>query len=79
MRSGCGRRSTGSEMSLPFMLCQMNLILHGLEAPLIDKGNSLEQRLTEVKDAERGDVVLTNPPRGGEAERGVLSNFPEDK
>jgi len=64
---------------LPFMLCQMNLILHGLEAPLIAKGNSLEQRLTEVKDAERVDVILTNPPFGGEEERGILSNFPEDK
>ena len=64
---------------LPFMLCQMNLILHGLEAPLIVKGNSLEQRLTEVKDAERVDVILTNPPFGGEEERGILSNFPEDK
>jgi type I restriction enzyme M protein len=64
---------------LPFMLCQMNLILHGLEAPLIAKGNSLEQRLTEVKDSERVDVILTNPPFGGEEERGILSNFPEDK
>jgi len=64
---------------LPFMLCQMNLILHGLEAPQIVKGNSLEQRLTEIKDAERVDVIVTNPPFGGEEERGILSNFPEDK
>jgi type I restriction enzyme M protein len=64
---------------LPFMLCQMNLILHGLEAPRIIKGNSLEQRLTEIKDSDRVDVILTNPPFGGEEERGILSNFPEDK
>jgi type I restriction enzyme M protein len=64
---------------LPFMLCQMNLILHGLEAPQIAKGNSLEQRLTEIKDSDRVDVILTNPPFGGEEERGILSNFPEDK
>ena len=25
------------------------------------------------------DIVLTNPPFGGEEERGILSNFPEDK
>jgi type I restriction enzyme M protein len=25
------------------------------------------------------DVILTNPPFGGEEERGILSNFPEDK
>jgi type I restriction enzyme M protein len=64
---------------LPFMLCQMNLILHGLEAPLIVRGNSLEQRLTDVTDSQRVDVILTNPPFGGEEERGILSNFPEDK
>ncbi|MGL6076770.1 MAG: N-6 DNA methylase [Fimbriiglobus sp.] len=64
---------------LPFMLCQMNLILHGLEAPNIIRGNSLEQRLTDVTDKQRVDVILTNPPFGGEEERGILSNFPEDK
>lgn len=64
---------------LPFMLCQMNLLLHGLEAPQIARGNSLEQRLTDITEAQRVDVILTNPPFGGEEERGILSNFPEDK
>jgi len=64
---------------LPFMLCEMNLILHGLEAPNIVRGNTLEQRLTEITDAQRVDLILTNPPFGGEEERGILSNFPEDK
>jgi type I restriction enzyme M protein len=64
---------------MPYMLCQMNMLLHGLEAPQIAKGNSLEQRLTEIKDSDRVDVILTNPPFGGEEERGILSNFPEDK
>jgi type I restriction enzyme M protein len=57
----------------------MNLFSHGLATPQIVKGNSLEQRLTEVKDSDRVDVILTNPPFGGEEERGILSNFPEDK
>jgi type I restriction enzyme M protein len=64
---------------LPFMLCQMNLILHGLEAPNIIRGNTLEQRLTDITDKQRVDLILTNPPFGGEEERGILSNFPEDK
>lgn len=64
---------------LPFMLCQMNLLLHGLEAPPVIRGNSLEQRLTDITDAQRVDVILTNPPFGGEEERGILLNFPEDK
>jgi len=69
----------GEAKPLPFMLSQMNLLLHGLESPHITKGNSLEQKLTEIKDSERVDVILTNPPFGGEEERGIQSNFPEDK
>jgi type I restriction enzyme M protein len=65
--------------TLPYMLCQMNLLLHGIEAPNILRGNSLEQRLTDIRDADRVDVILTNPPFGGEEERGILSNFPDDK
>ena len=65
--------------TLPYMLCQMNLLLHGVEAPNILRGNSLEQRLTDLRDTDRVDVILTNPPFGGEEERGILSNFPEDK
>lgn len=69
----------GEAKSLPYMLCQMNLLLHGMESPEIAKGNSLEQKLTEIKDSDRVDVILTNPPFGGEEERGVQGNFPDDK
>src|SRR5947209_3189957 len=69
----------GEAKPLPYMLCQMNLLLHGLESPQISKGNSLEQKLTEIRDSDRVDVILTNPPFGGEEERGILGNFPEDK
>jgi type I restriction enzyme M protein len=64
---------------LPYMLAQMNLLLHGLEAPQITRGNSLAQKLTDITERERVDVILTNPPFGGEEERGILGNFPEDK
>src|SRR5438874_4154037 len=47
----------GEAKSLPYMLCQMNLLLHGLESPEISKGNSLEQKLTEIKDADRADLI----------------------
>lgn len=69
----------GEAKSLPYMLCQMNLLLHGLESPQITRGNSLAQKLTDITDRERVDVILTNPPFGGEEERGILGNFPEDK
>lgn len=69
----------GEAKSLPYLLAQMNLLLHGLEYPKIDPGNSLRFPLREIGDAERVDVIVTNPPFGGEEEKGILGNFPEDK
>jgi type I restriction enzyme M protein len=64
---------------LPYLLCQMNLLLHGLESPDIDPENALRFPLREIGDKDRVDLLMTNPPFGGEEERGILSNFPEDK
>ena len=64
---------------LPYLLAQMNLLLHGLDAPRLDPGNALRHRLAEIGERERVDVVLTNPPFGGEEERGVQANFPADR
>lgn len=64
---------------LPYLLCQMNLLLHGLDAPQIDPGNSLRHKLTDIGERDRVDVILTNPPFGGEEEKGIQGNFPEDK
>lgn len=69
----------GEAKSLPFLLCQMNLLLHGLEYPNIDSGNSLRFPLKDIGDSQRVDIILTNPPFGGEEERGILNNFPNDK
>lgn len=65
--------------SLPYLLCQMNLMLHGIEFPSIDPLNALRFPLSEIGERDRVDVVLTNPPFGGEEEKGILSNFPADK
>jgi type I restriction enzyme M protein len=64
---------------LPYLLCQMNLLLHGVEYPAIDSENALRFPLREMGDRDRVDVIMTNPPFGGEEERGILSNFPEDR
>jgi len=61
---------------LPYMLAQMNLLLHGLEAPQIAYGNTLDRRINEIGHSERVDVILTNPPFGGEEEVGIKANFP---
>ncbi len=64
---------------LPYLLCLMNLLLHGLESPAIDPGNALRFPLKEIGDKDRVDAIVTNPPFGGEEERGILGDFPEDK
>ncbi len=57
----------------------MNLLLHGLEYPEIDPGNSLRFPLKDLGDRQRVAVILSNPPFGGEEERGILNNFPDDR
>lgn len=69
----------GEAKPLPYLLAQMNLLLHGLESPRISPENSLAVKLTEIGDRDRVDVILTNPPFGGEEERTILHGFPADK
>jgi type I restriction enzyme M protein len=65
--------------SLPYLLCQMNLLLHGLDSPQIDPGNALRFKLTEIGEKDRVNVIVTNPPFGGEEEKGIQGNFPDDR
>src|SRR5437870_2219459 len=69
----------GEAKPLPYLLAQMNLLLHGLELPQISPNNSLAVKITEIGEKDRVDIILTNPPFGGEEERGILANFPSDK
>jgi type I restriction enzyme M protein len=69
----------GEAKPLPYLLCQMNLLLHGLNYPNIDSGNSLRFPLRDIGDKDRVNIIITNPPFGGEEEKGILNNFPDDK
>ncbi len=69
----------GEAKPLPYLLAQMNLLLHGIEAPNLTPTNSLAVPLREIGDRDRVDVIVTNPPFGGEEEKGIQSNFPDDK
>ncbi len=66
----------GEAKPLPYLLCQMNLLLHGVSKPNIDPSNSLRFNIREIGESERVDVIMTNPPFGGEEEHGIRSNFP---
>jgi len=68
----------GEAKSLPYLLAEMNLLLHGVESPQIDPRNSLITPLRDIGDRDRVSIILTNPPFGGEEEKGIQGNFPED-
>jgi type I restriction enzyme M protein len=75
-----GKSVVGGEAKpLPYLLSQMNLLLHGVEYPRISTGNSLATRIAEIGERDRVDVILTNPPFGGEEEAGIRDNFPPDR
>ena len=64
---------------MPYLLGTMNLLLHGIERPNYQETNSLAINLNDITDSRRYDVIITNPPFGGEEEVGIKSGFPQDK
>ncbi|MFC0050975.1 HsdM family class I SAM-dependent methyltransferase [Streptomyces actinomycinicus] len=64
--------------SLPYLLATMNLLLHGISRPNLTLDNTLRHPIASHRH-QRVDVVLTNPPFGGEEESSVPKNFPTDK
>jgi type I restriction enzyme M protein len=61
---------------LPYLLGTMNLLLHGVENPNIRRDNALKNPLTEIGEKDRYEIIVTNPPFGGEEEAGIQLNFP---
>lgn len=49
----------------PYMLCVTNLLLHGIDTPLVYHDNSLTKDVLNYTDGDKFDVVLMNPPYGG--------------
>ena len=67
----------GSELKpLPYMLGVVNLITHDIEIPLIENGDSLSRELTSIKQKDKVDIILANPPFGGVVGDGMETNFP---
>lgn len=62
---------------MPYLLGTMNLVLHGIERPNLRRDNALKVPLRDIGDADRYFYITTNPPFGGEEERGIQQNFPE--
>ena len=63
---------------LPHMLCVTNMLLHGIDDPsFVHHDNTLARPYISYGQADRVDIVLTNPPFGGKEEDGIESNFPK--
>lgn len=53
-----------------------NMLLHDIDNPEIIHGNTLETDYKEYRKQEKFDVVLMNPPYGGNEKNSVKANFP---
>lgn len=62
---------------LPYSLCMTNLILHDFDEPNVKHGNLLSTKISDIKPKDQVDIILTNPPFGGDEEDGIDSNFPQ--
>lgn len=68
---------SGTELKpLPFMLSVINLITHDIEIPKIDNTDSLSRELSSIKQKDRVNIIVANPPFGGVVGDGMESNFP---
>ncbi|MFN7900321.1 MAG: N-6 DNA methylase [Synechococcaceae cyanobacterium] len=62
---------------LPYMLCITNMLLHGIEDPsVVKRDNTLARPYISYGTADQVNVILTNPPFGGQEEDGIQDNFP---
>lgn len=62
----------------PYMLCITNMLLHGLDIPQIYHDNSLLRDVLDYTEDDQFDVILMNPPYGGNEKSDVKKHFPSD-
>lgn len=63
---------------LPYLLCSTNFILHDIEVPQLKHDNSLQRNVRDIKADDKVDIIVTNPPFGGQEVKEIQSNFPQD-
>ena len=61
--------------SLAYVLAVMNMILHGIEAPNVLRTNTLKENMADVQDKDKVDIILANPPFGGQEDPEVKQGF----
>ena len=60
------------------MLCITNMLLHDIDVPRVFHDNSLTRDLLDYTDDDCFDVILMNPPYGGNEKADIKSHFPDD-
>lgn len=64
---------------LPYLLGVTNLILHGIDSPLLDHKNSFSDNAREFTNKDKFDCIVMNPPFGSKSEdQAIQSNFPAE-
>ena len=61
---------------MPHLLCTTNLMLHGFDLPAVSRDNLLKKSYSDWGKSDRVDIILSNPPFGGQEEDGIETNFP---
>ncbi len=62
----------------PYMLCITNMLLHDIDVPNIHHDNSLAKDVLDYNDDDKFDVILMNPPYGGNEKAEIKKHFPTD-
>ena len=62
----------------PYMLCVTNMLLHDIDSPKVNYDNSLTKDVLNYTDDDKFDVILMNPPYGGNEKNEVKRHFPSD-
>ena len=62
----------------PYMLFITNMLLHGIDVPKIYHDNSLLKDVLDYTRDDQFDVILMNPPYGGNEKTEVKNHFPAD-
>ena len=61
---------------IAYIMWVMNMILHGIPNPNINKKNTLTDNIRDFEEKDKFNIIIANPPFGGKEKEQIQSNFP---
>lgn len=61
---------------IAYIMWVMNMILHWIENPNINKKNTLTDDIRSFEEKDRFNIIIANPPFGGKEKDQIQANFP---